>query len=377
MLCRVALGAGIAALVDAHAAPAATGLQTEVVFSDYSPLSGTTQLVRRLLSPLASEQIKGVLARTPAPRRLLEQSIDLAAERFVLYVPPTPPAAGYGVLVFVPPWQDARLPQGWGPTLDRFGVIFVSAARSGNEEDVIGRREPLALLALYNVMQRYPVDPQRVYVGGFSGGSRIAMRLALGYPDVFRGALLNAGSDPLGTGVPPLPPAELFRHFQESMHLVYVTGENDPAHLDMDADSMHSMRKWCVFGTTALVARRSSHEVARTEALVDALHALATSAVAEPGRLAACRADIDGELARQLQRTEALLGAGKRAEAQKLLLDIDRRFGGLAAPRSIELQLALNCEPGQEGEGRLSCERAQMTAAPHGALVGRSRLPVR
>ena len=64
---------------------------------------------------------------------------------------------------------------------------------------------------------RYPIDPKRVYVGGLSGGSRAAEMTALAYPDVFRGALLNAGSDPIGgeAGI-YLPPAELFRRFQET-----------------------------------------------------------------------------------------------------------------------------------------------------------------
>jgi len=110
------------------------------------------------------------------------------------------------------------LPQEWVSVLDRYGVIFVSAARSGNDESVSGRREPLALLAAHNIMKEHPVDPEHIYVAGFSGGSRIALRLALGYPDLFHGAILNAGSDSIGDGrdtasaqgpvsqVPELPP---------------------------------------------------------------------------------------------------------------------------------------------------------------------------
>ena len=72
--------------------------------------------------------------------------------------------------------------------------------------------EGRGLLAAYNLMERFHADPDRVFVGGFSGGSRIAMRLALGYPDLFHGVLLNAGGDPLGNaeaGAPPLPPRDL------------------------------------------------------------------------------------------------------------------------------------------------------------------------
>jgi dienelactone hydrolase len=336
----VALGAALAAAFPVSGATPVTGLQQEVVFSDYSPLSSSTELVRRLLSPLAAAAVQGTLARSN--KQLLAQSIDLSAERFVLYVPPVAPAAGYALLVFVQPWQDARLPAGWEPVLEREGVIYVSAVRSGNDENVMGRREPLALLAAYNVMQRYTVDRERVYVGGFSGGSRIALRIALGFPDLFRGALLNAGSDPLASGVPPLPPTELFQRFQESTRLVYVTGERDIGHLGMDAQSLQSMHQWCVFDVDAEVTPGAGHEVASPAALSEALRALRVQTRPDPGRLAKCRADIARELSAKLAQAQSLVAAGKHSEAQKLLIEIDRRFGGLAAPRSTELQSALN-----------------------------------
>ena len=335
-----ALGALLASCgaCGALAAPAPSGLQQDVAFSDYTPLSASAELVRRLLSPLAAAQVQAQLSQSDT--QLIEQSIDLKDEKFVLYVPAQAPAQGYALLVFVPPWPQARLPPGWQPVLDRYGMIYVSAARSGNDENVMARREPLALLAAYNVMQRYPVDASRVYVGGFSGGSRIALRLALGYPDLFSGALLNAGSDALGTLVPPLPRADLWQRFQERSHLVYVTGEHDGLHLQMDADSLGSMRKWCVFGTDDEITPGAAHELASPAALAGALHVLSSALPLQSAKLAACRADIDRQLAARLQQVQSLTGSGRQAEAQKSLLEIDRRFGGLAAPRTLELQSA-------------------------------------
>ena len=78
-----------------------------------------------------------------------------------------------------------------------------------------------------NVRGLYPIDLARVYVGGLSGGSRVAEIAALAFPDVFRGVLLNAGSDPIGgeQGI-YLPPPDLFRKFQTT-RIVYVTGGED------------------------------------------------------------------------------------------------------------------------------------------------------
>jgi hypothetical protein len=344
--CLLAQAVLWAALNVAHADSGSTGFIEDVHFSDYSPLSTNSELLRRMTSPLTGRQVQATLSRSS--QRLIEQSIDLAAEKFVLYVPPVPPPHGYGVLVFVPPWQEARLPDGWSTVLDHYGVIYVSAARSGNQESAVGRREPLALLEAHNVILRYPVDPSRVYVGGFSGGARIALRLALGFPELFNGVLLNAGSDPLGTLVPPLPPADLWRRFQESTRLVYVTGERDMVHLGMDVASLHSMRQWCVFNTDSQVIPGAEHETPRSAAFSAALQAL----LAPPGRsskLPACQADIDRELSAQLQKVQSLIAHGDAGAAQKLLLEIDRRFGGLAAPRSLELQ-ALLSPAGSEGK---------------------------
>jgi predicted esterase len=338
------VGSSLLSLVLASLAPAvggqqaATGLLSDVVFDRYSPLTSNTELVRRLLSPLAGAQIEANLESSK--QRLIEQSIDLSAERFVIYVPARAPPAGYGLLVFLPPWQDARVPSGWQSVLDDYGMIFVSAARSGNEENVLARREPLALLAAVNVMQRYAVDPAHVYVGGFSGGSRIALRLAMAYPDLFHGALLDAGSDPLGdpaVGGPPLPPRELFERFQESTRIVYLTGERDTGHLAMDTSSLKSLRDWCVFNVESQTIVDAAHAAASPGAFAAALHALVGPLGSSPAKLSACRAGIDQRLDARLQQVEFLIAAGKRDEAHKLLTGIDLHFGGLAAPRSLEL----------------------------------------
>jgi hypothetical protein len=311
-----------------------TGLH-DAVFTEYSPLSGNTELARRMISPLSAAQIPQLLAR--AGKGLSEQPINLAEEKFAVYVPAQAPPHGYALLVFVPPWSDARLPPGWAAVLDRYGVIFVSAARSGNDVTPLGRRAPLALVAAYNVMRLYPVDPERVYISGFSGGSRTALRLALGYPDLFRGALLNAGSDPIGTTELPLPPRDLFLRFQKATRLVYVTGAQDPASLEADEQSIHSMREWCVSDIDVEVTHWKGHESASPTALSTALHALLNPVEPDLAKLAACRAAVDAKLDTQFQQVVSFMAAGKRDEAQKLLHQIDARFGGLAAPRSVEL----------------------------------------
>jgi dienelactone hydrolase len=335
--CLVMLGALLMPLPAAAAdnMPSITGLQRNVVFINYSPLSRSTVLLQRLFSPLAAMRLQAALTNSGQSAR--EQSIDLAQEKFAVYVPTQAPQQGYALLVFVPPWEEATVPQRWMSALDRHGMIFVSAAKSGNDASVLDRREPLALLAAYNIMQRYPIDAARVYIGGFSGGSRVALRIALGYPDKFHGALLDAGSDPIGDAQIPLPPAALFHQFQESTRLVYLTGKDDAFHLDQDMHSRQSLQEWCVFDVRTETMPWTGHEPANPAAVDHALDALIDHAKYDADKLNTCRARIEEELATQLQQVEELSAHGKTDDARKLLDGIDAHFGGLAAPRSTEL----------------------------------------
>jgi hypothetical protein len=312
-----------------------TGLQSDVVFADYSPLSSSAELLRRLLSPLNAVRVGRSLAHSTAALR--EQPIDLAQERFTVYVPAHSPAEGYGLLVFVPPWENAMLPRGWAAVLDRHGVIFVSAAKSGNAANVLDRREPLALLAAHNIMRRFHVDPERTYIGGFSGGSRIALRLALEFPDLFRGAFLNAGSDPIGDEQAPLPPPELFSQFQESTRIVYITGQNDAGNVEKDSASEQSLLEWCVFDWYAERSPWISHEVAGPAVLGRALDMLDKHAQPNLARLNNCRLRINQELEKAIVQANDLLAAGNADTARRSLIKIDTRYGGLAAPRSVDL----------------------------------------
>src|SRR6202140_1775598 len=172
-------------------------------------------------------------------------------------------------------------------------------------------------------MQRFPVDPERIYIAGFSGGSRVALRLALGFPDLFRGALLNAGSDPIGDAQTPLPPPELFSRFQEMTRIVYISGQNDAANVDKDAASTQSMLAWCVFDWYAERSPWTGHEVAGPAVFSRALDMLDSHADPKLARLNSCRLRIDGELGKQIGQTNDLLAAGNVDGARRLLDKVD------------------------------------------------------
>ncbi len=335
------MGAGAAILVVlAACATSPAWTESDVVFTRYSPLSRNAEIARRALPPLTYRRFQQALATQGL--RLSEQAIDLAKERFELYVPPgPPPARGYAVLVFISPASHAARPQFWRALFDRRGMIFVSAHNSGNDENVLDRRVPLALLAYENVRARYPIDAQRVYVGGLSGGGRTAEIVALAYPDVFRGALLNAGADPIdGQEGMYKPAAELFRQFQHT-RLVYATGEQDEGVLAQDEVSRRSMHDACVFDIKIDTVFGMGHAALDAVAMDRALDDLEAPRSVDEAELARCNARVEREIAAALADAAAAIERGDRDGARAKIKAIDARFGGLAAAGIVELDARL------------------------------------
>jgi hypothetical protein len=136
---RTGLGLVLAAGC-AFAQPVAVGPRNDVTFADYPALANASEIVHRMATPLAAAEMGKMTAASG--KVLNEQSVDIGAARFSLYVPPKAPPGGYDLLVFVPPWREARTPPGWTSVLDRHGDIFVSAAESGDEDSVSAGANP-------------------------------------------------------------------------------------------------------------------------------------------------------------------------------------------------------------------------------------------
>ena len=336
------------ALALAIAAPGAAAPREGEVFALYSPHAAADELARRTQTPTTQDRLRRFVQASP--RTLSAHSVDLGKERFDLYVPPgPPPAGGYGVLVWVPPHEEYPVPRDWRGALDRRGVIYVAARRSGNEQNVLDRRIPLALHAIHNVAARFPVDDERVYVGGFSGGSRTALRLALAWPDVFRGALLNAGSDVLGGGRLTLPEAPLLALVQERSRLVYATGVRDMPNRRMDEASQASARALCIGGMRDIpIASRGDHVMPdrrHFDLAMDALESPRAADAALPG----CRERLQRRVDADLAAVEQLMQQGDTTAAGARLGEADQRWGGLAAPRSVELARRLGATGAADG----------------------------
>jgi len=73
-------------------------------------------------------------------------------------------------------------------------MIWIGANNGGNERSRWDRTS-LALDAAAAMLDLYNIDPERVWVGGYSGGGRVSGGLVTLYPEVFRGGLFVMGCD--------------------------------------------------------------------------------------------------------------------------------------------------------------------------------------
>jgi hypothetical protein len=77
--------------------------------------------------------------------------------------------------------------------------------------------------------------------------------------------------------------------------------------------------------------------------LSQALRSLTFGARGDSTRLAACREKLQRDMNERLQTIDSLLERGQRDAARDLILGVDRRFGGLAAPRTIDAAMKCDC----------------------------------
>lgn len=133
------------------------------------------------------------------PNRLsshLAYNLDPTKERYLVHVPASYSGKdSYGVIVFIDAGDEINsLPAGWETGLDIRKYIFVAAQNSGNDQ-ARARRLGLAVLGALEIAKQYRVDPNRVFVAGFSGGARMAGMLGFYQSDLFRGTIQNCGAD--------------------------------------------------------------------------------------------------------------------------------------------------------------------------------------
>lgn len=320
---------------------ALAGQVVEIRGDQRVPLAAAREVARRYLSPIVHDRL--VRFSRQQALELQEHDVVVDEEVFDLFIPDSPEGAKLGLIVFVSPVEKDSFTSAWHKHLEGKGLALVAGRNSGNDQNVLKRRIPLALHAYSSAMGRIPIDPGRVFVAGFSGGSRVALRLAASYSDVFRGALLIGGSDPFGEAGFVPPPADLMRRFQTASRLVFATGQADLPNRAKDERTRDSFEALCVAGVSVVSQPRLGHWIPEGRYFARALDALELPVMDTP-------ASEDCRNRQSVRMNQALDDVAQRIQLRDLsgatqaLIAVDAEFGGLAAPRSVEFAQALDAE---------------------------------
>ena len=155
------------------------------------------------------------LATTLAPDKPL---------RYRVRIPPGKSPSG--VLVFVKSGESGEMPPDWPAQLDAQNLIWIAADDFGNEHPS-SQRILAAIAALKFMESTETIDAKRLYVGGISGGGRIASQIMTRFPQYFRGALFIVGADFWTASEKPLLPQIVANRY------VFITGSADFNQLSM------------------------------------------------------------------------------------------------------------------------------------------------
>jgi len=104
-----------------------------------------------------------------------------------------------GVYLHISPGAQADGGAKFAPVMDRLNLIYISAHGTSNGEPML-RRVKLSVDALAAVKEKWKVDPQRVCVGGLSGGGHMGMLTHAMFPDLFVGSVSHAAQSYLPEG---------------------------------------------------------------------------------------------------------------------------------------------------------------------------------
>jgi pimeloyl-ACP methyl ester carboxylesterase len=202
LICSLILAGWSLALQAAAAAPPSTQAaptgRMRLKFDERSPLSAPAEVTYRSRFHTGDPPVRRALS----DQENASLSYDLGDYEFDVIVPPrSKRGVPHGLFIWV---GQCDLQNVWLPILARHKLIAAVpedpriprdkkvAHVSKTGHDV---RFALALDAVHSLSKRYDIDPQRIYVAGFSAGGALAADLLRAYPEVFDGVCCFMGGE--------------------------------------------------------------------------------------------------------------------------------------------------------------------------------------
>jgi dienelactone hydrolase len=126
-------------------------------------------------------------------------------------------------------------------------------------------RTRIILDVLDDVRRQHPIDPDRTYITGFSGGGRMACAIGFALPEYFGGVVPICGTNTIGQ------PTYLRHRIEERLSVAFVTGETDMNRKENE-DVMYPWFQEINIRSKLWVVPKLGHAVP-SEAVIDDVHA--------------------------------------------------------------------------------------------------------
>ena len=194
-----------------------------------------------------AEQLKLRLHAVETP-----PAFEVSKEIFEVMVPKAYKAdQPHGLFIWISAGSAPVIPKDWEPVLAGKKIIFVGARNSGNPRNIFDRMR-MAIDANAHLRSLYNIDGRRVYVSGFSGGSRVASMLGVSYAEMFSGTAcfmgVNFYTDVTGEdgktyGLNYIPDDEVAALARKFCRYALVTAEKDFNRPNTRAAYQHGFKK--------------------------------------------------------------------------------------------------------------------------------------
>lgn len=201
----------------------------------------------------------------------VEGSLDLLKPDEVItwrmFVPESyDPSRPAGLMVYISPTPSGGISSAWRPVIEEANVIWIGANSAGNRRPTI-QRILLAALAPHIASEKHEIDPDRIYLSGFSGGGKAAGIASVHLADTFKGAIFICGAE-LWEDVQP-------EHFAAAAanRYVFLTGSRD-FNRTLTKTVYREFKRGGVANSSLMVIRGMAHDLPDAERFREALRYL-------------------------------------------------------------------------------------------------------
>jgi dienelactone hydrolase len=239
---------------------------------------------------------------------------DSTAQQYELFLPPRQTKKPLPVILFISPSKE---PMGWKrfeKLCKQQGILFAGPRGAGNDCSP-KKRVRIVLDVLDDLRRHYPIDADRTYLAGFSGGGRIACAIAFALPEYFGGVMPMCASGDLREE------SWLRQRVLDRLSVALLTGEKDFNRGEVERLRGPMLKE---VGVTARVWVQSGmgHGIPSDKVLLEAFRWLDERSVQrrlEAKRHPASRMDGDAVPSREQQAKILFAEAKKRLEQPKTL----------------------------------------------------------